>query len=305
MALACQPTKESLPALVEPFLNCPQEQGGFISNEERCERGISPQLMDLAGKAPDSCEPLALWNTCQLGFESSLMADMVDWQERLLYNGLTDTSGIMYPIDIRGYLVKDSALFLTHFFPFAIRDILHDIPFNLSLETQFPADGKMRWTLFAASSIDATLMVRIPGWSDNRPSPSKSHRYWHKTNRKMTLSVDGEWVFPKVENGFAVIPGTWNGEHIIELNLPLSVRKIITQNPLQGVDSFALGWGPLLYGLGLDDVPEKGFSPEARWAVRQDTSGCLPYIEGPPGSSPPLPYQRLQQNGAYFLPVQK
>ncbi|MEO1448895.1 MAG: hypothetical protein AAFV07_05165 [Bacteroidota bacterium] len=258
----------------------------------------------LDGLVVPDCSLEGHWHSLVKRFREAPDAKWIDAQERLLFNAWASRFKDTLPNESPGAEIVDSTLYLTHFIPFAGQYELDGIPFNLSLETRFPSDGRMRWKLQTAAPIRFALMIRIPGWSDNQPSPNPAYRYWHKTNRKMTLSIDGEWVFPTVEKGFARVEKDWNGAHIIELTLPLAVRKIIVQDPLVGVDSFALGWGPVLYGVKKERIPEAGFSPLSRWE-EWTTSECLSLLAIPADSVEAIsqPYQALATEGIYFLPV--
>ena len=124
-------------------------------------------------------------------------------------------------------------------------------------ETRYPWNGTIRMKIQPEKADSFTLCLRIPGWADNQPVPGNLYSYLHRTNRKIILNVNGQYVFPKFEKGFAMIKRLWQEGDLVELTLPMSVRRVQT-NPevMANKGKIALERGPLVYCLEAADNPD-------------------------------------------------
>ena len=77
---------------------------------------------------------------------------------------------------------------------------------SLSIDTAYPVDGMVKITLTASRPLDAALKLRLPAWSADT----------------FTLASD---LPHTVENGYAVLRGTWSGKQTLELKLDMRIRE--------------------------------------------------------------------------------
>ena len=123
-------------------------------------------------------------------------------------------------------------------------------------KTDYPWDGNIRIQLDPDQPATFTLALRIPGWADNRPIPSDLYQYLYRTNRKIVLNLnEGEYIFPKLEKGYALITREWKAGDQVELMLPMSVRRVKSHKAVaENAGKIALERGPVVYCLeGVDN----------------------------------------------------
>jgi DUF1680 family protein len=121
--------------------------------------------------------------------------------------------------------------------------------------TDYPWEGQVRITVEPKQPAEFTICLRIPGWAQNQPAPSDLYRYMNTSDEKVTLKVNGKPVEPDVERGFARIRRKWNKGNIIELSLPMSVRRVLCNEKVMGnAGKVALQRGPIVYCVeGIDN----------------------------------------------------
>ncbi|HET9054077.1 MAG TPA: glycoside hydrolase family 127 protein, partial [Cyclobacteriaceae bacterium] len=109
-------------------------------------------------------------------------------------------------------------------------------------------DGKLVFHITPKSPQEFNLHIRIPGWSQNQAMPSNLYTFTETSDAKVTVSVNGKQVDFKVENGFAKLSKTWKKGDVVEVNLPMPVRKIeAIKNVKSDIGRVSLQRGPLVY----------------------------------------------------------
>jgi DUF1680 family protein len=115
-------------------------------------------------------------------------------------------------------------------------------------ETRYPWDGKVTIRVDPARPVALTLHVRIPGWAQGRPVPSDLYRYADPTVAPFSLAVNGQPVKPEIVKGFAVLPRTWRAGDVVELDLPMEVRRVLAHEKVEAdAGRVALERGPVVY----------------------------------------------------------
>ena len=111
--------------------------------------------------------------------------------------------------------------------------LTNGIPVTLIQETNYPWEGKIRFTVELAEPNEFALLLRIPDW-----------------RRKYRLTVNGRQLSASVINGYACLKRNWNPGDWVELELEMPV-EIIKAHPLvwQNQGKVALQRGPLVYCL--------------------------------------------------------
>lgn len=119
---------------------------------------------------------------------------------------------------------------------------------NLVQETRYPWYGAVKMTVNPAHSADFTINVRIPGWARNEPVPGDLYHFTDKTDEAVTLKVNGKPVAVEVEKGYARITRLWRRGDMIELTLPMPVRRVIANQMVEADRGrVALQRGPIVY----------------------------------------------------------
>jgi DUF1680 family protein len=109
---------------------------------------------------------------------------------------------------------------------------LGDATVAVTQETRYPWDGKVRLTIEPKQPATFAVNLRIPAWSGGA-----------------RLSVNGQPVEPlKMARGYAVIHRRWEPGDLVELDLPMEIRRI-EANPRVKADlgRVAIQRGPIVY----------------------------------------------------------
>lgn len=126
----------------------------------------------------------------------------------------------------------------------------------LAQTTKYPWDGRVKIKVDPKSAAEFTLCVRIPGWTRGKPVPSSLYRYVDPHDEAVTLTVNGEAVAVRPVKGYARIKRTWHKGDVVELHLPMPVRRVIANAKVADTKGkVALERGPLVYCLeGVDNA---------------------------------------------------
>jgi len=121
--------------------------------------------------------------------------------------------------------------------------------------TRYPWDGTVKMKIEPRHSAEFTICVRIPGWAQNQPVPSGLYSYANSSDEKVRLRVNGREVALDMEKGFACIERQWKKGDVIELNLPMPVRRVLSHKRVEAnAGRVALQRGPIVYcAEGLDN----------------------------------------------------
>jgi DUF1680 family protein len=119
---------------------------------------------------------------------------------------------------------------------------------RLAQTTRYPWDGNIEISVEPERKAEFTVCVRIPGWARNEPMPSDLYRYAEKSAEKVELKVNGEGVVPDIEKGFARINREWRKGDVIELDLPMPIRRVVSHKKVDvNKGRVALERGPIVY----------------------------------------------------------
>jgi len=162
---------------------------------------------------------------------------------------------------------------------------------KLTQTTRYPWEGKVKIHVEPEGSDVFTLNVRIPAWTGAGPVKTDLYRFAAVGTGVRTgaaMAVNGKSVGTlDVRNGYARIRRAWKKGDILELDLPMPVRRV-RANPAVEADRgrVALMRGPLVYCLESTDNPGsilKLFLPEDATIAaerRDDLLGGVTVIRG-------------------------
>jgi len=146
------------------------------------------------------------------------------------------------------YAVGDGAIYVNLFIGGAARVKLGDNAIKIVQKTRYPWDGQVRLSIEPEKAGEFDVLVRIPGWATGSPLPSDLYRYLDKSDEKATLAVNGLPVAIKTDKGFARIHRTWKAGDVIELRLPMPVRRVAAHEAVKADEGrVALMRGPVTY----------------------------------------------------------
>jgi DUF1680 family protein len=123
-------------------------------------------------------------------------------------------------------------------------------------ETQYPWDGTIKLTVSPDQSSNLTINVRIPGWARNEPVPGSLYRFQELHDEPVVLKVNGKAVTTSIEKGYIGLKRRWRKGDVIELNLPMPVRRIVAnEQVVADRGRVALQRGPIVYAAEWPDNP--------------------------------------------------
>jgi hypothetical protein len=95
---------------------------------------------------------------------------------------------------------------------------------------------------------ELALRLRIPGWARNEAMPSDLYRFHDWAEEKFAITINGEKADANTERGYAVLRRKWQAGDLIELSLPMPVRRVVA-NPAVKANAgrVAIQRGPVVY----------------------------------------------------------
>ena len=118
----------------------------------------------------------------------------------------------------------------------------------VQMETNYPWDGHVKLTMNPAKRTSYALHLRIPGWVSNVPVPGDLYRFADDKKSGFTVLVNGKPAQHREENGYAVLDRPWQKGDVVELSLPMDVKRVLAKQDIKvDNDRVAIQRGPLVY----------------------------------------------------------
>jgi DUF1680 family protein len=125
---------------------------------------------------------------------------------------------------------------------------VHGKPVTIMQQNNYPWDGALKFTVSPKSSDAFNLLVRIPGWAQNQAVPSDLYSFASESAKKAEIKINGQPVDYNIEKGYAVLKRKWKKGDVVELNLPMEVRRVVANEKVKDdIGKVALQYGPLMY----------------------------------------------------------
>ena len=119
---------------------------------------------------------------------------------------------------------------------------------TITQETRYPWEGAVKLTIAPSSDCRFALKVRIPGWARNTPVPSDLYKYMDESSDKATLKLNGKPVALAVDKGYVTFDRTWTKGDMIELNLPMPIRRVTANEKVEADrNRVAIERGPIVF----------------------------------------------------------
>ena len=119
---------------------------------------------------------------------------------------------------------------------------------DIQQSNNYPWNGDLKFVISPKKGmVPFALKVRIPGWALEEAIPSNLYTFGSKTNNKVVIKVNGVAVEYKIENGYAIIDKSWNKNDVVEMNLPMDVRRVYSDKLADDIGKVAIQRGPLMY----------------------------------------------------------
>jgi len=166
------------------------------------------------------------------------------------------------------YSMDDEGFWIHHYGANVFDGSLRDgRSLKLTQQTNYPWDGRIRITIDRIKKDGAfSLHLRIPGWAQDA---------------KLTVNGKAATVDCK-PTSYTTLQHDWIAGDVVELNLPMPVRKIIADPSIEQTrNQVAVMRGPIVYCLESIDLPKEVqfddicLPADAKWRTRYD-----PYLLG-------------------------
>ena len=119
---------------------------------------------------------------------------------------------------------------------------------DMSQKTSYPWEGNIELTVTPESKQEFSIMLRIPGWVDNRPVPSDLYTYMNADEKKIVIKINGEVQNAPIEKGYAVLARKWEPGDVIQLTLPMEVHKNKANDKVEAdINHLSVERGPIVY----------------------------------------------------------
>jgi uncharacterized protein len=115
-------------------------------------------------------------------------------------------------------------------------------------ETNYPWEGKNAIHVSPDKKIRFKLNIRIPGWAQGSPVPGETYKYLQSATTSFQLTLNGKQTPYVMNNGYAVIDRVWNKNDVLNLVLPMEVKKVVASEKVtENIGKVAIERGPLVY----------------------------------------------------------
>lgn len=147
------------------------------------------------------------------------------------------------------YAIRNDELFVNLYASNEAQLVINNNKLRVAQETEYPWNGAIRVTLHPeAEGLPMTLNLRIPGWAQGRPLASDLYRYLNNEPAQISVQVNGEAVPLESKNGFAQIRRAWRANDVVELDLPMLIRRVVAHDSVKAdIGRVALERGPLVF----------------------------------------------------------
>lgn len=118
----------------------------------------------------------------------------------------------------------------------------------ISQQSDYPWSGEVAITVDENAAGRFDLLIRIPGWTQERPVASDLYRYVSPETERTVIRINGEEVDYRTEKGYAVLSRTWKEGDRISVSFPMEVRKVnVNERVTFDRGKFAVERGPIVY----------------------------------------------------------
>lgn len=146
------------------------------------------------------------------------------------------------------YSTENDSLFVNLYISNNSKIKMKDTEINISQKTDYPWNGNINININPERESKFTLKFRIPGWAQNEAVPGDLYSYEGNKTSNISLKINGRQVHANIINGYVLISKEWEKGDNLELTLPMSVRKVIT-NPIVKTNNnlVAFEYGPVIF----------------------------------------------------------
>jgi DUF1680 family protein len=147
------------------------------------------------------------------------------------------------------YAVKDNDVYVNLFINSEAEINTGNGVLQIAQSSNYPWDGDINFEIKNEDPLDASLLIRIPGWARNMPVPGDLYTYTNPGKAEPTVYVNGKPEKITISgNGYIRLRKNWKQGDKIELKLPMEVKKVeanIAVTEDRGLHAYE--YGPVVY----------------------------------------------------------
>ena len=146
------------------------------------------------------------------------------------------------------YAQNDDNLYVNLFINSSMDLAIKNKQVELVQKNNYPWDGVLTFNVNPKSATAFNLLVRIPGWAQNKAIPSNLYQFQKNSDEKPVIKVNGQPYDYAIKDGYAAISRTWKKNDVVEVTLPMEVRRVVANEKIKDdIGKVALQRGPLMY----------------------------------------------------------
>src|SRR5207342_3399674 len=112
----------------------------------------------------------------------------------------------------------------------------------------YPWEGNIAINVDPVKKMKTAIHVRIPGWARNIAVPGGLYVFADSSINQTKILVNGKAYSYSIDKGYAVIDREWKKGDIIQVQLPMEIRKITARSEVNADNSrVAIQRGPMVY----------------------------------------------------------
>jgi DUF1680 family protein len=160
------------------------------------------------------------------------------------------TSVVRFMPAIPGYIYAktENSLYVNLFIGSSAKLKLGQQVIQVSQQTNYPWDGKIKINIDPEKQAEFSLKVRIPGWAKGKPVPADLYQYIDQTSHPYVLRINGKEKVIQDQQGYMIIDRLWKKGDWIEVEFSMPVQKVISHPMVsENAGKIALERGPLVF----------------------------------------------------------
>jgi len=128
---------------------------------------------------------------------------------------------------------------------------------EIQQQTRYPWSGEIKIAIDPETAGSFKLKTRVPGWARNQAMPGDLYTFVDSTAGPVKLRLNGKEIPLGLENGYATIRRDWRKGDVVELDLPMNIRRVRANSQVDADrDRVALQRGPIVYAAEWVDSPD-------------------------------------------------
>ncbi|HCW09251.1 MAG TPA: six-hairpin glycosidase [Cytophagales bacterium] len=146
------------------------------------------------------------------------------------------------------YAQRDKEIFINLFISSKTQFEFDKQKISVTLNSNYPWDGKIVVSVDPSAKSKFTVSVRIPGWAMNHAMPTGLYSFAETNTESPSVSINGVNQKLEVRNGYVSFTREWKKGDKLELNLPMSARRVVANNQvMDDRGKVAVQRGPIVY----------------------------------------------------------